>query len=106
MYPLIGTGTHGYIGDFIDSFSIITTLFGVCSSLGIGAMQMNDGLQRLSHGFFQGALYGVPPNKTMYSQPRCGGQGKRCEPGQVPYGVQTNTETQLIIIVCITCCAT
>ena len=48
FYPLIGDGIFGWIGDFIDVFSIIATLFGVCTSLGLGARQVATGLSVLS----------------------------------------------------------
>ena len=44
FYPLIGDGIFGWVGDFVDVFSIMATLFGVCSSLGIGAKQVAKGL--------------------------------------------------------------
>ena len=44
FYPLIGDSIFGWIGDFIDVFSIMATLFGVCTSLGIGAKQVAKGL--------------------------------------------------------------
>jgi choline-glycine betaine transporter len=106
FYPLIGTRACGITGDLIDIFSIITTIMGVCTSLGLGAMQLNDGFQRMSFGFFRGTLYNVPANTTLYSAPWCGGQGERCEQEQIPYGIQTNVETQLIIVACVTCLAT
>ena len=43
FYPLIGDRIYGWLGDFIDIFSILTTLFGVCTSLGLGTMQVNKG---------------------------------------------------------------
>ena len=43
FYPLLGDRIFGWIGDFIDILSIITTLFGVCTSLGLGVMQINAG---------------------------------------------------------------
>eukprot|EP00746_Dinoflagellata_sp_MGD_P136124 gnl/MRDRNA2_/MRDRNA2_70101_c0_seq1.p1 gnl/MRDRNA2_/MRDRNA2_70101_c0~~gnl/MRDRNA2_/MRDRNA2_70101_c0_seq1.p1 ORF type:complete len:916 (+),score=91.06 gnl/MRDRNA2_/MRDRNA2_70101_c0_seq1:136-2748(+) len=106
FYPLIGIRTHGITGDLIDIFSILTTICGVCTSLGLGTMQLNDGFQRMSHGFYRGTLYGVPANQTLYSAPWCGGQGQRCEQDQKPFGIQTNTETQLIIVASVTCMAT
>ena len=51
FYPLIGNGIFGWIGDFIDVFSIIATLFGVCTSLGLGARQVATGLAVLSDRF-------------------------------------------------------
>ena len=44
FYPLIGDGIFGWMGDFVDVFSIMATLFGVCTSLGIGAKQVAKGL--------------------------------------------------------------
>ena len=43
FYPLIGDRIYGWIGDLVDIFSILTTLFGVCTSLGLGTMQVNRG---------------------------------------------------------------
>ena len=43
FYPLIGDRIYGWMGDLIDIFSIMTTLFGVCTSLGLGTMQVNKG---------------------------------------------------------------
>jgi len=44
FYPLIGDRIFGWIGDLIDIVSVISTLFGVCTSLGFGAKQINQGL--------------------------------------------------------------
>ena len=38
----------GWLGDVIDILSIVTTLFGVCTSLGLGAIQINSGLHILN----------------------------------------------------------
>ena len=45
--PLIGDRVYGWMGDLIDSVSIVSTLFGVCVTLGIGARQVNSGLSLL-----------------------------------------------------------
>ena len=45
--PLIGDRVYGWMGDLIDSVSIVSTLFGVCVTLGIGARQVNSGLYLL-----------------------------------------------------------
>ena len=47
FYPLLGDYTWGWIGDVIDGFSIVVTVSGVCTSLGLGAMQIAAGLQRI-----------------------------------------------------------
>jgi len=38
------------MGEFIDTLSIIATLFGVCTSLGLGVMQLNAGLNTVTQG--------------------------------------------------------
>eukprot|EP00095_Tigriopus_kingsejongensis_P000207 maker-scaffold41_size498431-snap-gene-3.31 protein:Tk00207 transcript:maker-scaffold41_size498431-snap-gene-3.31-mRNA-1 annotation:"glycine betaine transporter -like" len=48
FYPLLGDRVFGWIGDLIDVISIITTLFGVCTSLGLGTRQLNVGLTMLN----------------------------------------------------------
>nr|WP_232422497.1 BCCT family transporter [Bacteriovorax sp. DB6_IX] len=47
FYPIIGERIHGKIGDFIDTFAIIGTMFGVATSLGYGVTQVNAGLSYL-----------------------------------------------------------
>jgi len=44
FYPLIGERIYGWLGDLIDVLSVVTTLFGVCTSLGLGVLQLNSGL--------------------------------------------------------------
>lgn len=47
LYPLIGDRIYGKIGDAVDIFAIIGTLFGVATSLGLGVSQVNAGLSHL-----------------------------------------------------------
>ncbi len=49
--PLLGERIHGPIGKTIDSIAIISTVFGIAVSVGLGALQINSGL---------GIMYGVP----------------------------------------------
>lgn len=42
--PLIGDKVNGPIGKGIDTLAIIATVFGVATSLGLGALQINGGL--------------------------------------------------------------
>ena len=49
--PIIGEGIHGRIGKLIDIVAIIGTVFGVAVSLGLGALQINSGINR---------VFGVP----------------------------------------------
>ena len=44
FYPLIGERIYGRIGDAIDVFAVVATLFGVATSLGYGVLQVNAGL--------------------------------------------------------------
>jgi len=103
--PIIGDRVFGFLGDCVDILSIVTTIFGVCTSLGLGAMQLNNGLQRLDHGFYRGDNFNVP-NDPKYSTPDCGGTGKVCAPGKEPYGIQVNVDTQVLLIIIITVAAT
>lgn len=45
--PLLGDAVHGPIGKAIDTLAIIATLFGTATSLGLGAQQINSGLNFL-----------------------------------------------------------
>jgi len=47
MYAIFGNYTWGWIGDIIDGFSIVTTVAGVCTSLGMGTIQIIAGLKVL-----------------------------------------------------------
>ena len=48
FYPLIGDRIFGWMGDMIDVISIMTTLFGVRTSLGLGTRQLNAGLHMIN----------------------------------------------------------
>jgi choline/glycine/proline betaine transport protein len=56
FYPLIGDRINGPIGYAVDIFAILGTMFGVATSLGFGAMQVNAGL---------GYLFNVPVSITV-----------------------------------------
>jgi choline-glycine betaine transporter len=47
FYPMLGEHTWGWMGDIIDGFSIVATVSGVCTSLGLGAYQLAAGLERV-----------------------------------------------------------
>ncbi len=47
LYPLIGDKIYGPIGDIVDIFAIVGTMFGVATSLGLGVAQVNSGLSHL-----------------------------------------------------------
>ncbi len=48
FYPLLKNRINGPIGHAIDSVALCSTVFGVCTTLGYGAMQMNAGLFSLN----------------------------------------------------------
>lgn len=51
LYPIIGKRIKGAAGDAVDISALLGTIFGVATSLGIGVVQINYGLQ---------FLFGVP----------------------------------------------
>ncbi|MBT2733210.1 BCCT family transporter [Bacillus sp. ISL-7] len=55
FYPLLKEKVNGPVGQAIDILAIIATVFGVATSLGLGALQINGGL---SH------LFGIPTSTS------------------------------------------
>ena len=55
FYPLIGDRIYGWIGNLIDILAVFGTVFGLATSLGLGATQINAGLN---------AVFGVPIGVT------------------------------------------
>lgn len=51
FYPLIGDRIYGWIGNVVDILAVFGTLFGLATSLGLGAQQVNSGLN---------TLFGIP----------------------------------------------
>ena len=47
FYPLLGERIHGALGNLIDMLAAVATLFGLATSLGLGAQQINAGLDYL-----------------------------------------------------------
>ncbi|MFO7782665.1 MAG: BCCT family transporter, partial [Spirochaetia bacterium] len=56
FYPLIGDRVFGWPGKLIDILAVFATVFGIVTSLGLGALQINGGL---------GAVFGLPINNTV-----------------------------------------
>jgi len=56
FYPILGERVWGWWGHIIDTLAVFATLFGLATSLGIGAQQANAGLNY---------VYGVPNNTTV-----------------------------------------
>lgn len=47
LQPLLGNATHRWPGKLIDALAVLGTLFGLATSLGLGAAQINAGLLQL-----------------------------------------------------------
>jgi choline/glycine/proline betaine transport protein len=47
LYPIVGDRIYGPIGHAVDSVAVLGTMFGVATSLGLGVMQVNAGLNFL-----------------------------------------------------------
>lgn len=55
FYPLLGERVWGFWGNVIDTIAVFATLFGLATSLGLGAAQANAGLNE---------LFGIPVSTT------------------------------------------
>jgi BCCT family betaine/carnitine transporter len=55
FYPILGERVWGWWGHIIDTLAVFATLFGLATSLGLGATQANAGLNE---------LFGIPVNNT------------------------------------------
>lgn len=47
LYPLIGDRIYGWWGHWVDIFAVVSTVFGVATSLGFGSAQLNSGFNYL-----------------------------------------------------------
>jgi choline/glycine/proline betaine transport protein len=47
FHPLLGDRIHGPIGNVIDILAVVATMFGIATSLGLGATQVAAGLNRV-----------------------------------------------------------
>src|SRR3712207_5632568 len=47
LYPLLGERINGRIGNVVDIFALVSTFFGIATSLGFGVVQLNAGLVHL-----------------------------------------------------------
>jgi choline/glycine/proline betaine transport protein len=47
LYPLIGDRIKGWPGNLVDVLAIFGTIFGIATSLGLGVLQINAGLNRV-----------------------------------------------------------
>ncbi len=56
LYPLIGKKIYGPWGHTVDTLAVFGTMFGVVTTLGLGVLQINSGLE---------TLFGIPNNITV-----------------------------------------
>jgi len=47
LYPLLRERINGLVGDVVDVFTLVSTFFGIATSLGLGVVQLNAGLEHL-----------------------------------------------------------
>jgi len=47
LFPLIGRRIDGPVGHAVDTFSVLATVFGIATTLGLGVEQINRGLNRV-----------------------------------------------------------
>ena len=63
LYPLIGERIYKWPGHLVDVFAVVSTVFGVATSLGLGASQVNSGF---------GYLFGIDVSITNQIIIMCG----------------------------------
>ncbi|MGX1307693.1 BCCT family betaine/carnitine transporter [Amorphus suaedae] len=63
FYPIFGERVWGWVGHVIDTLAVFATLFGLATSLGIGAQQANAGLN---------FLFGIPESNVSMVVLICG----------------------------------
>jgi len=56
LHPLLGERIHGPIGKGVDIICTVGTLIGVAASLGLGALQINAGIERIGWGAYDRAV--------------------------------------------------
>lgn len=56
LYPILGKRIYGRWGHTVDILAVFGTMFGVVTSLGLGVMQINSGLEN---------LFGIPNSLTV-----------------------------------------
>jgi choline/glycine/proline betaine transport protein/BCCT family betaine/carnitine transporter len=47
FYPILKDKIYGPLGDMADTFAVLATMFGLATSLGLGAQQINSGLDHM-----------------------------------------------------------
>jgi len=72
LFPLLRERINGRIGDVVDVFTLVSTFFGIATSLSLGVMQLNAGLEHLgvlneSSLLFQGIIIIVVTSAAILS---------------------------------------
>lgn len=57
FYPILGNRIYGWMGDLVDIMAVITTIFGLATTIGFGAGQINAGFTH---------VFGIP--STLFYQ--------------------------------------
>ncbi len=70
LVPLLGDRALGRIGDCVDVLAVVSTMFGVATSLGLGAMQIASGLHQVvsfseSTGVYLGIIAAITTAATI-----------------------------------------
>lgn len=52
LYPLIGDRIYGWPGHVVDLAAVIATVFGLATTVGLGTLQINAGLDFLARNYF------------------------------------------------------
>lgn len=58
LYPLLGDRAFGWPGNLVDILAVFGTIFGLATSLGLGTLQINGGLNH---------VFGIPVNSFVQS---------------------------------------
>ncbi|GAA1436715.1 BCCT family transporter [Nocardiopsis tropica] len=58
LYPLLGDRAFGWPGNLVDILAVFGTIFGLATSLGLGTLQINGGLNH---------VFGIPSNSLVQS---------------------------------------
>ena len=52
LYPLLGERIYGWPGHVVDLSAVLATVFGLATTVGLGALQINAGLDFLARNYF------------------------------------------------------
>jgi choline/glycine/proline betaine transport protein len=92
LYPLIGEKIYKWPGHLVDIFAVVSTVFGVATSLGLGASQVNAGF---------GYLFGIEVSTTNQIIIMCGITALAVTSGAtgLDKGIKILSETNMVLAV-------